>query len=663
MPAMERRLPWWLAATALLLLATAGVFFFYQEIVTPTPLALLLVVFTWIAAYSLAALGAGSVLWRFPESTPADTWLVLTLALGSGVLVGVALLLGLVGLLRRWLLLSVFFCFVALGARWLLSFYRGKAFTGRILAAWWFAAPAAGFSLLAAATPSAEFYDQLNYHLALPFHWLREGQLFVFPRHDYSYLPANMSLLYTYPLSFLPVWAAQVLHWWMGALAVAGVAALARTLVASGAWAGAVFACTPAVIASATWAASDLGVAAFGVASWLSMILAASKKDRLPLWTLAGALAGLAAGCKLVAVATVVAPVGAAVLLSPFVLGASGSRWGSAIHRAGGYGLGVVLTLGPWLLRNAVLVGNPLFPALSSSPVARGAETVVNAGASTLASLGPLLRRGLQALSLGTFAPRGAAGLIGPVYLMLLPVLVLWVWPRRQGLAGLLGLGFVAAVVGWSTLPQLPRYLFGGLVLAAALGGAAWEDLLEAWPERVGRWLRVLLSVGLAWGAVAGLSPELVMRWGVTLGQLDREQWLTNTVDYWPAAQFINQELPAHAKVLLVAEARGMYIDRDVVVEDPFKRPLLCELADSLPSAEAMVRVLSRMGVSHLLVNWKEASRIAAMNHRGDYFQTATAQGKANLDELFRRWLVPLFHHDPVDVYRLGMDQLPEARE
>ncbi|MEW5877670.1 MAG: hypothetical protein AB1751_06390 [Acidobacteriota bacterium] len=658
---MESRLPW-LAATIVFLVATAGVFFFYQKIVTPEPLALLLVVFAWLAAFSLAALGAGSLFWRFLAGIPLGAALVVTLALGSGVLAGVALLLGFLGLLMRWLLLLVLFFFLALGTRWVLSFSRGKTFSGQIAAAWWFVLPAAAFSILAAATPSAEFYDQLNYHLALPFHWLRQGRLFVFPRHDYSYLPANMSVLFTYPLSFLPVWAAQVLHWWMGALVVAGVAALARRLGASGAWAGAVFACTPAVVLSATWAASDLGVAAFGVASWLLVVFAASGEGRWPLWTLAGALAGLAAGCKLLALATVVAPVGVAVLLSPFVLGASGSRWSSAVARACGYGLGVALTLGPWLLRNALAVGNPLFPVLSSSPVGGGAEITANSGASVLTGLIALIRRSLQAFALGTFAPQGAAGLVGPVYLMLLPVLFLWVWPRRREAAGLLALGLVAAVLGWSFLPQLPRYLLGGLVLAAALGGAAWEDLFKAWPHHVARWLQVLLSVGLVWGAVAGLSPEVVMRWGVTLGQLDREQWLSNTVEYWPAAQFVNKELPAHGKILLVAEARSMYIDRDVVVEDPFKKPLLCELADSLPTAEAMVRALSQMGVSHLLVNWKEAKRIAAMNHREDYFQTATPQGKANLDELFRRWLVPVFHHDPVDIYSLRTEHLPEGR-
>lgn len=653
MPIMEARPHWWQAAIVAFLLAAAVVLWLYQEVAPPSSLALLLTVVVWLGSLTLAALGAGSFFSSWLPEMPLLARWVITLALGSGVLLAVALVLGFAGLLSFWLLLLVFFLFFVAGARQLADALRHHRISGRFPSgAWWFVIPPAIFSFLAAATASG-FYDQLNYHLAMPFHWLRHGQLFVFPRHDYSFLPSNMSVLFTYALGFLPVWAAQVLHWWMGALAVAGVAALARTLGASGAWAGAVFACTPAVVLSATWAASDLGVVAFGVAAWLVVVFAAPQKKNWRLWTLAGTLAGLAAGCKLLALATVVAPVGLAVLLSPFVLRAPGFRWAAAARWVGCYALGVAVTLGPWLVRNAVVAGNPLFPVLSSSPVGGGAENLANAGGSALASLEALVRRGLQGFSLGTFSPQGAAGLIGPVYLMLLPVVLVWVWPRRREVAALLALGFVAAVLGWSVMPQLPRYLLGGLALGAALGGAAWEDLLRSWPERVARWLRVLLSVGLMWGAVAGLSPEVVMRWGVTLGQLDREQWLTNTVDYWPAAQFINHELPAQVKVLLVAESRSMYIDRDVVVEDPFKKPLLCELADTLPSAEAMAQALARMGVSHCLVNWKEAQRMAALNRREEYFGQASPEGKKRLDDFFRHWLEPLFRHGHVEVYSL----------
>lgn len=635
------------------LLVAAAVLWRYQEITPPSFLALLLTVVVWLGGFTLAALGAGGFFSVWLGEVPSLAWWVVTLALGSGLLLAVALALGFAGLLYGWLLVLVFVFFLAAGALRLADSLRHHRIRGPFPSGmWWFVIPAAVFSTLAATTPSG-FYDQLNYHLAFPFHWLRHGRLLVFPRHDYSFLPSNMSVLFTYALSFLPVWTAQVLHWWMGALAVAGVAAVARMLGASGAWAAAVYACTPAVILSATWAASDLGVAAFGVASWLLVVLAVPRENNWRLWTLAGSLAGLAAGCKLQALATVVAPVGFAVALSTLVLRSSAGGCGSVALRVGSYSLGVGVTLGPWLLRNALAAGNPFFPLLSGSPVGGASELVRNALGNGLSGLETLARRGLQAFSLGTFSPQGAAGLIGPVYLLLLPVVLVWVWPRRRETAGLLTLGFVAAVLGWAFMPQLPRYLLGGLVLGAALGGAAWEDLLRSWPEHVARWLRVLLSVGLLWATVAGLSPELVMRWGVTLGQLDREQWLTNTVDYWPAAQFINQELPAEARVLLVAESRSMYIDRDVVVEDPFKKPLLCELADTLPSAEAMAQALSQMGVSHLLVNWKEGRRMAALNQRGDYFDAASPEGKARIHELFRQRLVPLFSHGNVEVFGL----------
>ncbi|MGC8915879.1 MAG: hypothetical protein ACP5NF_02725 [Thermoanaerobaculum sp.] len=647
----------WQLAAVLFVLVAGVVFARFQEVLSPAPLVLLAFAALWLATFALAAFGAGSAVARLVPPCPPLAAAVLTLALGLGVLAALAMGLGLVGLLNRWALMFILLFFLLFGGYRLSKFLAPGTWKPRPLPSLWLLVlPFVFFSFLSASVPSA-FYDQLNYHLAFPFQWLRQGGLTVFPRHDYSYLPANMGLLFTYALAFLPDWTAQLVHWGVGALAAASAVALARSLGASGLWAGVLFAATPAVVLSASWAASDLGAAAFAGACWLAILAATEEPAQRWRWVLAGTLSGLAAGCKLLSLATVVAPGFLAVALVPFVLGEP-RKLERAFFRAALFAFGVFLSLGPWLGRNVVLTGNPLHPVFSGSPVGGGnllAGGEVSGVWETLAKVG---RKVLAGLFLGTFDPRGAAGVVGPVYLALLPATLRWVWRFRDGKKLLLLAGFLSGVVAWGLVFDLPRYLLGALVPGAALMGAFWESLLESFPRAARRALVVLVGGGILWGAMGSLAPEFWARVGVALGQMGREEWLARSVDYWSAAQFVNSRVDAGGKVLLVAEARSMYFERTVVVEDPFHTPLLVELADHLPDARALTRSLRAMGVTHCLVNWREAERMAALNHRERYFEPQTQRGAATLREFVELWLERVFQDGAVEVYRVK-DPLP----
>jgi hypothetical protein len=656
--------PWQRLSSLAFLLLAAWAIAGYDAVENPEPLGRLLLVAGWLAWFTLAALGAGLPLWRAATGTRPDDgegWL-LVLAAGAAGLAALAGLLSLAGWLRPAPLLTLLVLAAAGGGAQLWRASDRAGFADRCDRANGWALPtvlAGGVTLLIAASPSP-FYDQLHYHLAFPFQWLRAGEIFVYPRQFYSYFPSNMGLLYSYALAGPGAWAAQVLHWWMGALTVGGVYFLARRLGSGSSWmAAAVFAATPAVMLSATWAGSDLTVAAYGLASLCMMVRALGFSEpeagaRPGWWLLAGALAGFAAGCKYLALASVVLPLGAAL-----VAGAASrvvvdrARWNRIVGTGLLWGAGLSVFLAPWLLRNLWATGNPFFPFLTDLFPAASPE--VQAVAERIGSSANPGDTALRALTLRTFSPRGHGGAIGPAYLGLLGAWLLRLLTTRTSRRErLLAVFSVTGVILWGRFPQLGRYLLP--VLAPALAGAAlaWDQIRSSWSRPIARLLTALLAILILWGALGGISPLGLNRLGSTLGRNDPEELMTRYASYWPAVRFLNDELPEDAKLLLVAESRTMYVERELVVEDPFHLPLLVELAEKASGPAAMARELEAMGVTHVLFNRHEADRMATSGGREDYFSQASPDAASRLRRFLATCLQRVHSAPPVEVFELG---------
>ena len=637
-PSARLRNGQWLA---LIFVATAAaVLWPYRNVAPVTTASTLAAQIAWLIVFTLAAWGLGAPLALCALSESAAVTVV-GLAAGAGTLAIVAALFGALGLLRPLPLVLV------LSAAALTGLYRlvrdgilpSPAAVPMLAATVLIIVSAV--TLLAAGIDSA-FYDQLNYHLAFPAQWLRAHRLITFPRHDYSFLPATMGLLYTYALAGLPVWAAQALHSWMGGLAAAGTAVLAGR-GRSGWWAAAFLAATPAVMLSATWAASDLAAVAFAVAAWITIVAALEGRasGRAAPWVLAGCLVGLAVGAKLLVSLTVAVPLGIIALVTVAPGSWPGLR--GRVARAALLTGGAIATMLPWLLRNLIATGNPFYPVGTHSPIAGGLP------AAPVGLIAWLAVR-LQAFQLSTFDPRGAAGDIGPIYLLLAPLVLIGAVSRRERRTLLLLSGAALGILGWSFLPPLGRYLLAPLALLAALSGAAWDAALAAMSRPLRIAALALLAFAMAWGATRGVSSEVFARVACALGLENTRTFREASVNYLGAAAFINANLPANARILLVAEARTLYIERDVIAEDPFQTPYLTVLAERSPDAAGMARSLADEGVTNLLVNWSEARRIAALNHRNDYFGAPSPAVQSRIEGFFARQVKRVWSDGTVEV-------------
>ena len=93
-----------------------------------------------------------------------------------------------------------------------------------------------------------------------------------------------------------------------------------------------------------------------------------------------------------------------------------------------------------------------------------------------------------------------------------------------------------------------------------------------------------------------------------------------------------NGTLPLDAKVLLVGEPRPFGIDRDIVVEDQFRMPLLAVLARNSSTPGEIADRLGEIGVTHLLWNAEEAKRIAAAEGRTTFLECDGDRCQERLD-------------------------------
>ncbi len=643
-------------AALLAVLLAAVVLWLYRRVVPIDLLVQLSLPVLWLSLWSLACLGAGHwpTSWLLGRRSP----LVVVLATGAALVSFLEALLALTGAFRPAVLVGLL-VLSALGGVLVLA----RPATRPVLPPFRFASPpgvlvaAVGVATLILLTTPPVMYDALNYHLAFPARWLAHGSFLQFPRQIFSYYPSAHGVLYALALATVGPWGATAIHWWMGALAALSAATLAARLGGrdSATWAAACFVLTPVVLAVADYAIADLAVAAWTGAALVVLTERDEQQGLGRRAALVGLLVGTAVAAKYLALATVLAPValGGAVMLA-------GREWrGRRLAAAGAALAALCLVLAPWMGRNLAWTGNPVYPyfqaALGGPQSGRDvARELAVEGDGALAP-SSLLIRSATGLIRRTFHPLPGGGAIGPAWLILLPVALVAGGDRSRARLAL-WIATATGVLAWGALVQYARFLLPVLVPAAALAGVAAARLTGQGPRLARRAVLVLLLAVFAWNATALATDLNLDRLAVVTGHTRRTDFLSRWVSYFPAAKFASERLPKGARLLLVAEVRSFYLDRPVLVEDPYRVPWLVDLARSCAAPSDLAAELRALGVTHVLVNEDEMPRLARQRGVADYW--------AGADERERDLILRFLHGTLRPVYRGGgvwIGELPPA--
>lgn len=544
-------------------------------------------------------------------------------------------------------------------------------------------------------------YDVLEYHLQVPKEYFLTGGIRYLPHNVYANFPGNVEMLYLQAMLLLgevqeAAVTANYIHLLLGALTVYAGWAVARPW---GRLAGLVSA---VLLGTSGWlvylsglAYVEHGLLLFGVASTGAALrmfdepegggnaespkcrngeipsneakrnrsealeCVATEQDRhggvgqpagtrIGNWAfLAGVLAGLACGCKYTAVAFIAAPIALMAGLAP------APRMSRRAVHVLIFFLGVTISFSPWLIKNLVFTGNPVFPLANglfqASPAGwdGAAQALWNSGhASSEMSVGERLA------ALWWRIPADHYGRF-PWVAILLGILALW--QRRIALADIaLGLMLLLQVSIWLFGTHLfARFAVPMLIPLVLLSGRFVRG------PRPMRAQRVRIGA-LAIGAVFHL---------IAMGRLYNDEWPgvvpptvfeRGDVSGAECIGAANRGVSPGGKIALLGEARAFYFTASVDYWTTFNRnPLYDRLLETKAGAgqrdagtvesTSFTQWLAERGYSHVYVDWSEVRRLARS------YGSNPAMTEAELGTLLApnrgRGLVPMCSVKPSDAH------------
>lgn len=203
--------------------------------------------------------------------------------------------------------------------------------------------------------------DAIIHHLAIPKLWLKNGAFYEMKWAKFSYYPMNIDLLYIIPIYFKKDYLANFIHMGFGV----GTAFLiynylkSRISLIAGLLGVLIFFSTPMIFRLSTQAYVDLGLIFFTTASMIAFIRYRDSQFKDFKWLfLASLTMGLALGTKYNALIALFFLSAAMV----FIYSRDTKDQWKAIQCGLIFVLISFLFFSPWLIKNAILTGNPFYP-------------------------------------------------------------------------------------------------------------------------------------------------------------------------------------------------------------------------------------------------------------------------------------------------------------
>lgn len=469
-------------------------------------------------------------------------------------------------------------------------------------------------------------YDALVYHLPLSEAYMNRHGLGMVHHLFYSYFPQNGEMLFTLALFMKYDILAQMLMWLATALSVWWLFEMGkREAPLSAVLLSCLVLCTHTsvmLLASTVYVEPLLMLwvtaAVLSYFRW-RQLNAADARQRS--WLVLSALfTGLALGTKYYAGI-------AAVIIGTFLVFRLILNW-REFRRDRAIDLGlytgiVTILFAPWLIKNALTVGNPFFPFFyrwfPMTGTGWSAETAARYF-SILTEYGhqdrfwwDLLTLPLLLLTDNTRFGGGMdilGGLGWDLTFWLLPLGVWACWKNKflRGLIIFCGL-YLAA---WFLTGVVLRFLVVLAPILCLLGGCGLYNLLSLLGSRGRAALlggvailmatHMLLYLYVAAGVFAGAN--------VLLGLETRDQYLARRLEYYPCARYAAEHLDKNDKILIVGEQRGYYVEQSHMATTVHAPNHYIIWANEAGSPLQFAKKMRQEGFGHILFVPREAQRL-----------------------------------------------------
>ncbi len=584
----------------------------------------------WLAVV-VSAVATLAAMLLVPVATPLRWRILVGAAIGHGALSLLILTCGFSSLLDRrlWIIALLAATTAATFSLW----KTARAHPGdptesdhRTRWLWWWIAPFAALTILVCVVPPGFLwieegagYDVLEYHLQLPREYFESGRIAYTPHNVYGNFPANTEMLYLLSMilrddpfngaATAKVFNALLGMWFVFAAWVAGEQARKG-------------AGTPTAVLAACsgWLVYLSGIAYVENAMLFYLMSAAALAVRYintRSWTwlaLSGLCAGFACGCKYTAIILGALPFAIGLFLDALrrPIGETTSpAKRSACLTVVVFILPCVASMSPWLIKNSLLTGNPVFPLANkvfhAYPEGFGLAESRHFDAShrsdeALKGIGGRLR------ALWTSIPADPLQRVGPAVLLLaicgIPSF------RRNRVALFMAVVLLTQLAAWAMLTHLyARFTVPILIPLTLLAGIAYRN---RWPHAL------LLSGGLAINlfCIADYWTKHTYHEGRKLPIEGAYPFFRDGLGgSYEHLAVINHELPPDARILSVGDARAFYFEKPNDYCVVFNRSPFEAVAESAKNPAEIIEWLIQEQYTHVFVNWWEIGRLRASSY------------------------------------------------
>ena len=257
----------------------------------------------------------------------------------------------------------------------------------------------------------------------------------------------------------------------------------------------------------------------------------------------------------------------------------------------------------PWLVKNAVVTGNPIYPNAFgafggthwSAIQAVQHQHELGYGRGAEKNLGAYLTVPLRVVTDPYTGAKGGASFSASVMILFLASMA-FPWRRRE-FPSTLRLVAIAGFLLWCLGPKQTRYLFAWIPVMIAAAGFALA--------RLRRFRAGLAAVTIAVAAVA-LGQ---VRWQpypvepfLDVFTVSREELVSRNL-CWNLAEFLNGIVPPGGRVFAFWENRLYFLDRPFIADSTFGAPALLASLREAGDAHAFATQLAAEGVTHVVAN------------------------------------------------------------
>ncbi|WP_406695160.1 hypothetical protein V5E97_29400 [Singulisphaera sp. Ch08] len=460
---------------------------------------------------------------------------------------------------------------------------------------------------LGAMLPTIDF-DAIEYHLQGPKEYFQAGRITFLPHNVYTSMPFSVEMLHLLGMEVLG-------DWWQGALVgqllIAAYAPAAAVMIAL--TAGRLASTRAAVVAAIVYLTTPwiyrLGVLPYveGPLCYYHAALiwsiarvwpVADPRIRAAFWGVIGGLAGGAMACKYPGLISAVLPLGALALVETI----RRRSWRIVV----GFVLGWAIVMTPWLAKNLIDTGNPVYPL--ANRVFGGRYWDQAREAKWTNAHGP---KEIQVVALwdSIVDVAGRSDWQSPLYVALAPLALLRRGSRRASLM-LWGYAFYLFATWWLLTHRLDRFWLPLLAPLAVLAGLGADWIRNrAWSALLGLLLFVAIVTNMAYSSTALTGFN---EWTGDLMVLRRS--IPEMLN--PPLARLDAELPADAKALLVGQAAVFHFRHPIVYNTVFDHETIETLTRGRTPDEIAL-TLKEHGITHVYVDWFEIERYRSPGNYG----------------------------------------------